>query len=382
MSRSYTYFFSILSLVSLLFITACGDAASSSDSAVNNSGESASEPTSNGSIASARTIRVSAKELVPTSFKEILPITGSLSAPEDANLSSQTAGTIVELVDIGTRVDEGNIIAKLDDRLILAALSQAKANLLAVQSQSNLMEDMYRRQEPLYRDSIISAVEYENVLAQLNQARAALAQSEAAVTQAEQQLENTFVKAPFSGVIEERFAEQGEQVMPGMAIARIVNTRRLKVMAGVPETYAADIRKGTPVSISFRAYGGMTREAVVSFVGSVINPQNRTFMIEIDISNNDGLLRPAMIADVQITRRVLQDQIVLPQSSILRDENGSSVYIVVDSNDQLMAERRRITLGPSFDGQTVVENGLSAGDRVITSGQTTVAEGDRVEIAN
>ena len=280
MSRSYSCFFGVLSFVAVVFLTACGGS-ESAELTMNDSGESAAESASNGPTGSARTIRVSAIEMVPSSFEEILPITGSLSAPQDASLSSQTAGTIVDLVEIGTRVEEGSVIARLDDRIIQAALNQARANLDAVQSQANLMEDMYRRQEPLYQDSIISAIEYENVLAQLNQAKAALAQSEAAVAQAEQQLENTFVKAPFSGIIEERFAEQGEQVMPGMPIARIVNTRRLKVMAGVPETYAADIRKGSSVSVSFRAYGGMTREATVSFVGSVIKPtETGLFMIE------------------------------------------------------------------------------------------------------
>ena len=381
MSRSYSCFFGVLSFVAVVFLTACGGS-ESAELTMNDSGESAAESASNGPTGSARTIRVSAIEMVPSSFEEILPITGSLSAPQDASLSSQTAGTIVDLVEIGTRVEEGSVIARLDDRIIQAALNQARANLDAVQSQANLMEDMYRRQEPLYQDSIISAIEYENVLAQLNQAKAALAQSEAAVAQAEQQLENTFVKAPFSGIIEERFAEQGEQVMPGMPIARIVNTRRLKVMAGVPETYAADIRKGSSVSVSFRAYGGMTREATVSFVGSVINPQNRTFMIEIDISNDDGLLKPAMIADVQVSRRLLKEQIVLSQTAILRDENGSSVYVIVDTDGQNIAERRQIVLGPSYEGRTVVASGLAAGDRVITSGQTTVAEGDLVEIAN
>ncbi len=381
MSRSYSCFFGVLSFIAVVFLTACGGS-ESAELTMNDSGESAAESASNGPTGSARTIRVSAIEMVPSSFEEILPITGSLSAPQDASLSSQTAGTIVDLVEIGTRVEEGSVIARLDDRIIQAALNQARANLDAVQSQANLMEDMYRRQEPLYQDSIISAIEYENVLAQLNQAKAALAQSEAAVAQAEQQLENTFVKAPFSGIIEERFAEQGEQVMPGMPIARIVNTRRLKVMAGVPETYAADIRKGSSVSVSFRAYGGMTREATVSFVGSVINPQNRTFMIEIDISNDDGLLKPAMIADVQVSRRLLKEQIVLSQTAILRDENGSSVYVIVDTDGQNIAERRQIVLGPSYEGRTVVASGLAAGDRVITSGQTTVAEGDLVEIAN
>jgi len=345
----------------------------------------AAEATSNGgngAASAARTVRVSTMVLEPTTFQEIIPITGSVSAPEDASLSAQAAGTLTSLVEVGTRVAEGDVVARLDDRLIRAALDQARANLESVESQASLAEETWRRQEPLYRDSIISALEFENVTTQRNQARAALAQANAAVAQAEQQFENTYIRAPFPGTVEERFANAGEQVMPGSPVARIVNTRNLKVVAGVPEVYAADIRVGSAVHLSFRAYGDASREETISFVGSVINPQSRTFSIEVAIDNRSGVLKPAMIADLKITRRVLEDQIVIPQTAILRDENGSSVYLTVSGDDGRIAERQAIEPGPSYAGQTVVLQGLSVGDEIIIAGQTSVAEGDKVEIAN
>lgn len=318
----------------------------------------------------------------PSTFSEIIPITGSVSAPEDASLSAQAAGTLTELVEVGTRVDEGDVVARLDDRLIRAALDQARASLASVESQAQLAEETWRRQEPLYSDSIISALEFENVTTQRNQARAALAQAEAAVAQAEQQFENTYIRAPFPGTVEERFANPGEQVMPGAPVARVVNTRNLKVIAGVPETYAADIRQGTKVLLSFRAYTDDTREETISFVGSVINPQSRTFSIEVAISNSDGILKPAMIADMKVTRRVLENQMVIPQTSILRDENGTSVYVAVNDGGNLVADRKSIRLGPSYAGMTVVSEGLVPGDEVIITGQTSVTEGDVIEVSN
>lgn len=329
-----------------------------------------------------RVIRVTVLEMSPATFEEIVPITGSVTAPQDASLSAQTAGTLLELVDVGTRVSQDDVVARLDDRLIRAGLEQALANLASAESQARLAEESWRRQEPLYQDSIISALEFENVLTQRNQARSFLAQAQAAVAQAEQQLENTILRAPFGGTVEERFAEKGEQVMPGTPIVRVVNTRNLKVTAGVPETYAADIRRGTSVGISFRAYNGPDRRGTVSFVGSVINPRNRTFQIEIDLDNPDGILKPAMIADVKLTRRKLVDQMVIPQTSVLRDENGTSVYLVESDGSNTVAQRRAVTLGASYEGQTVVTSGLSAGDRVITAGQTSVADGDNVVVAN
>ena len=335
-----------------------------------------------GAASSARSVRVTTRVVQPVTFEEIIPITGSVSAPEDASLSAQAAGTLTYLAEIGTQIDEGVVVARLDDRLVRAALDQARANLTSAESQANLAEETLRRQEPLYRDSIISALEYEGVLTRRNQASAALAQAEAAVTQAEQQLEYTYVRAPFSGTIEERFMNEGEQVMPGSPVLRVVNTRNLKVVAGVPETFAADIRRGTPASISFRAYSGEEVQASVSFVGSVIDPRNRTFSIEIAIDNTSNILKPAMIADLKLTRRVMDDQIVVPQTSILRDENGMSVYLAVDSGNGKVAERRSIELGPSYDGQSVVTHGLGAGDEIIVAGQSTITEGDAVIVSN
>jgi len=331
---------------------------------------------------SKRVVRVNTTTVALSPFEEIIPITGVVDAPNDASLSAQSAGTITSLVQVGTTISKGEVIARLDDRLMMAALEQSKANLTSAKASADFAEDTFRRQEPLYADSIISAIEFENARTQLNQARAFLAQAEATVSQVEQQLENTFVRAPFSGTVEERFVETGEQVVPGSPIVRIVDTRHLKIRAGVPEKYSSDIKVGSPVSISFKSYGGDLLRSGVSFVGSVINPKNRTFTIEVDIKNDGKTLKPEMIADVLVTRRQLTDQIVLPQTAILIDENGSSVYVVDRSGGETGTELRPIELGPSYGGFTVISTGLDVGHEVITTGQTMVAEGDLLEISS
>src|SRR5690606_5815600 len=139
----------------------------------------------------------------------------------------------------------------------------------------DLAADNLKRQEPLYRDSVISALEFENVRAGHNQAQAQLSQAKAALAQAQQQLRNTSVTAPFSGVVEERLVEKGEQVMPGTPVVRIVNTNLVKITAGVPERYAGDIEIGTPVQVDLASAGIGKRNGRVSFVGSAIDPQSR-----------------------------------------------------------------------------------------------------------
>lgn len=358
-----------------LLLAGCAGADEASDAAQSDETTTTATATPN-----VRSVRVETLTLQPTNFQNVIELTGSVEAQDDATLSAQSAGTLTSLVELGQTVRAGALVAQIDPKLTTAAVQQAEAAMGVAQAQFDLADDNLKRQEPLYQDSIISAIEYENARAQFNQARASLAQSQALLAQANEQLANTRITAPFTGKVEAHLVERGEQVSPGIPVVRIVNTNQVKVNVGVPERYAADITEGTPVEVSFKAYRGSRRAGTISFVGSVINPNNRTFPIELELDNADGLLKPEMVADVFVTREQLTDVVVVPQSSIVRDETGNSVFLVTDQNGQQVAERRTVALGGSYGGRTVVAEGLQTGDEVIILGQSNVTTGDQVEI--
>jgi membrane fusion protein (multidrug efflux system) len=365
-------FFISLLVVPLLVVSACSppDDATSADG-------------SNTDVQSdRRLVRVEASVLKPSVFEDIIQLTGTVEAPNDAMLSAQTGGTVRSVAPLGRRVRAGDVVARLDASLIEATLEQARAQREVAGVQLDLAEGLLRRQEPLHRDSIISDLEFDNVRSQAMQAKSEVTRADAFVRQAETQLENTLVRAPFSGIVEERFVEQGEQLLPGSAVVRVVNSASVIATAGVPERYAGDVRVGSPVTIRFQASSDGERTGTVSFSSSVINPQNRTFRIEIELDNPGGALKPAMIVSLLITRVRLEDRLVVPQTAILRDENSSSVFVVNRSSGQPTAERRTIRTGASYGGRVVVEEGLFDGDEVIVVGQTNVTEGDAVEIAS
>ena len=97
-------------------------------------------------------MKVNTYQLSLSTFEDIIPLTGVLAAPQDASLSAQTAGTVTEIVEVGQSVSKGDVIARLDDRIIRAALDQAKATRASFASSANLAEDLFKRQEPLFRD--------------------------------------------------------------------------------------------------------------------------------------------------------------------------------------------------------------------------------------
>ncbi len=358
-------------LVGLIILAGCN----SSDGA-----NASEDPVLESPSAATRTVRVQTLRIEPSTFTDVVALTGVVDAPDDARLSAQTAGTVLEVLPLGSHVSQGEVVAHLDAGMINALVKQVRAQVETAHAQADLAEDTYNRQKPLFQDSIISALEFENVRSQYNQAKAGLSQAEAALAQALEQLKYTRITAPFDGTIEERFVEGGEQVLPGTAIARIVDTRKVKVTAGVPERYASDIHTGSAVDLGFSAYGVPNRSGAVSFVGRVINPQNRTFPIEIELDNADGSLKPEMTATVFVTRATYEASLVVPQTAVLRDENGTSLYAVSRTDGTPKATLRKVELGSSYGGRVMILSGLEIGDEVIVVGQTNVTEGDVLEI--
>ncbi|MEO1337178.1 MAG: efflux RND transporter periplasmic adaptor subunit [Myxococcota bacterium] len=193
-------------------------------------------------------------------------------------------------------------------------------------------------------------------------------------------LENTLVVAPFDGVVENRSVKEGEQVAPGVPILRLTDSKVMKVKAGVPERYAADIKAGREASVRFNAYGIEDRSGKLIFVSSVIEPRSRTFEVELELANQDGLLKPEMVARVVVTKTVIDGALVIPVTAVIRDEEGTSVFVVLRNDGVPTAQQRRIELGVVSSGQAVVKSGLSAGDEVVVLGQTELTRGDIVRV--
>ncbi len=364
-------------LITMMVLAGCGAPEDAETEAA------VASPTSDASAAEQqRQVRVETLLLSPSAFDDVIEVTGSVEAYNDATVSAQGSGTLVYRVQRGAYVRRGGRIAQIDSTLTYASYQQVVAQVASAQAQYDLASDTYARQEPLYQDSIISAIEFESVRAQYNQASAQLNQAKAVRSQLREQLDNTRITASFGGTVETYFAEVGEQVMPGAQIARIVNTNRVKIAAGVPERYANDIKVGAPVKIMLDAYGGAEYDGIVNFAGSAINVNNRTFPVEIQLDNASQTLKPEMVARLFLTRQSLQDVIVIPQDAVPLDETGHSVFVVIDEGGTLVAERRPVTLGPAYGGNVVVEQGLYAGDEVVVRGQYNLTSGDAVEVVN
>lgn len=315
-----------------------------------------------------RVINVEVTEIQSRPFVDEIQLTASVRANQDVQVSAEESGKIREiLVDKGARVHAGEAIAKIDDAILSAQVEQARA-------QAELASQTWDRRKRLYEeDQVGSEIAYL-------EAKFASQQTAANVKGLVERLARTTIRAPFDGVLDERMVEVGSMVSPGMVVARVVDLDPVKVTAGVPERFAADVHRGAVAEITFDVFPGERFKAPVGYVGSTVNPQNRTFPVEVVLPNPEGLIKPEMVANVSVARRNLKEAMVVPQDALVRVENGYVVFVVANRGEGMVAEVRPVELGPSQRNQVVVESGLQAGDQLIVVGQKSVADGDHVNV--
>jgi RND family efflux transporter MFP subunit len=315
-----------------------------------------------------RVINVEVEEVRPRPFVEQIRLTGTVRAERDVELSAEEAGVVEEvLAEKGTWMEAGEPIARLNDDVLSAQAAQARA-------QAELAKQTWERRKRLWEeDRVGSEIAYL-------EARFAAEQTEANLRSLEERLARMTIRAPFTGILEDRMVEVGTMVSPGQAVARMVDRTPVKVTAGVPERYAADVAAGSEAVVTFDVLPDEVFRAPISFVGSTVDPQNRTFPIEVRMPNPRGVVKPQMVADVSVERRSLESAVVVPQNALVRVEDGYVVFVVSDGDGVARAEQRRVELGPSQRDMAVVESGLEPGERLIVVGQKSVAGGDRVHV--
>ncbi len=316
-----------------------------------------------------RTINVEVQPLVESDFEERVELTGTVQANRDVTVSAEEAGVIREIVtEEGSSVTEGQPLVRVDDTILLAQVAEAEAR-------AALASETWERRRRLFEDDGVGSE-----LAYL-EARYLADQAAAVLNTLSERLARTVIRAPISGILETRQVELGTMVSPGVPVARIVQIDPVKVTGGVPERYALDVTRGSEAMVSFDVLRGEEYPSRVGYVGATVNPRNRTFEVELVLSNPGLVIKPEMVANIEIRRRTIANALVIPQEALVRVEEGFIAFVVgVGGEGAEVAEVRSVVLGPSQRNQVVVEAGLMPGERLIVSGQNLVANGDRVRV--
>ena len=302
--------------------------------------------------------------LKDTVFNHYLEVQGSVNTKENIVVQPEFSGTLTALyVKAGQRVAKGQILGKIDD----AGMGQ---QLASIENQYALAKTTFERQKNLWDKKIGSEIQFLQAQAQMISAQKGVAQMRA-------QVAKTVIRAPFSGTIDDVFVERGQVVAPyPQGLMRIVNLSNMYVSTTVPVTYIGKLKPGTEVDV-FLTSLGKTYKGKVRQVANFINPNNRSFGIEVSVPNPDNLLRPNQVAKLKIIDYTINNAIVVPTNVVQEDgEHQKFVFIATQIKDKTgIAKKVVVKVGKSSNNVTEILSGLSANDVLVTEGVNSIAEG-------
>ncbi|MEN8810023.1 MAG: efflux RND transporter periplasmic adaptor subunit [Flavobacteriales bacterium] len=298
------------------------------------------------------------------SISEDVTFQGSVEADKTIMLGPETQGMVKAInVKEGQYVYAGKTLATLDSEIL-------NKNIKEIEKSLELAEYLLEKQENLKKQGI-------GAEANFIQAKNQVELLESRLSTLKTQASKSRVVAPFSGYVDEIYTKLGEMASPAMPMMRIVNLDKVKVKAEVSEAYLMDIEVGNKVSMNFPSLNNKVIEAKVSSIGKYINPTNRTFPIQIEVSNKDKAIIPNLIAEVTVEKDFTQNAIIIPSQSVLTDSEGSK-YVYVYENG--IAKMRSVVVLYVKGNKTQIseKSEVKAGQTIITKGASAVSDGQKV----
>ncbi len=297
----------------------------------------------------------------PMVFKHYIKTSGIIEAVEIASISPEVPAQITTIhVKEGQTVQKGALMVSLNSNVISKAIKELEVNL-------DLAQTVYKRQKNLWDQKIGSEVEYLKAKSNKESLENALASQKA-------QLALYSVDAPFSGIVDQISGKEGELSSPGYPILKLVNLSKVKINTDISEVYLPDVSKGDTVQVTFPTYSDLKLSCPVYRTGNIINPDNRTFNVQILLDNFDNKLKPNMLATVTINDYSMQNALIVPSIIIKNDIHGKFIFV----EEGGIAKKTYVHTGKSYEDQTVITSGIDAGCRVITEGFNTISNGSYV----
>lgn len=287
---------------------------------------------------------------------------GRVEASQNTVVSSQTSGT-VESVNVkkGRRVKAGEVIAVVKSQNAESAYSMAKATL-------EQARDGYDRMMQVYSKGGVTEVQKMEVTTQLRKAEASFEAAESA-------LDKCRIKAPYSGVVDEIFIEQGVEVALMAPVARVLNVSKVEIHFPVPENEIAGMTVGEESSVEIPA-AGKTIKANLTVKGVDASPLAHTYDCVLVPSESCAEILPGMVCKVRLANDSGKE-IIIPMRSVMTDNSGR--YVWCADNDGVISKKHIVCGGFAGDG-IIVSDGLAEGDLLVVEGQRKISSGMKVKI--
>ncbi|MGB0366864.1 MAG: efflux RND transporter periplasmic adaptor subunit [Flavobacteriaceae bacterium] len=304
-------------------------------------------------------------------YDHFVSFQGTLETDKNIVMYPEIPGLLKSInVVEGQRVKKGDVLAVISDSGLVDQLQQLEIQLA-------LAKTTYERQNRLWEQKIGSEMQFL-------QAKTQYLSLEKSIAQMKDQVAKTTITAPFDGIVDHLLADVGSSLAPGMTpVVRVVNLDEMKVSAQIPEIHLKNIKKAAKVAVNIPVLN-KTLAAEINAVGNFINPNNRSFRVEIGLENSTGDLKPNMTALLNINDYKNEAAILIPSKNILEDQAGAKYVYTLETEagqeGMYKAIKTFVKTGKSSNNKTEVLEGLSAGDQIVEDGIRLVKDQQLVKI--
>lgn len=299
-------------------------------------------------------------------FNHYVELTGTVTSKQNIMISAEAGGRIEAIpAKEGQKVSKGQVLVRIENEAVTNQLSEARAAF-------DLAETTYKKRKNLWDQNIGSEIEYLQAKSNFESTRSRLAQIQS-------QYDNTVIKSPINGSVDDIRVNEGEFVNIGMQIVRVVDLENVEIEAELSEEYLTSVEKGDSVKVRIPSLG-VKMQASITFVSQVINPDNRSFKIKVNLDNREGRIKPNVLANMQIRDYKHDEAITVPSDIISKDLKGDFVYGIEQKDGKTVATKKYIKKGRSSGPSTEILEGLNAGDKIIVAGYNQVNNGETVSV--
>jgi membrane fusion protein (multidrug efflux system) len=298
-------------------------------------------------------------------LEDKIALVGSLNAIDSVDIVSEVDARIEEILfDEGEQVSAGDVLIRFDDRKLSAALSQTRARFELARTNLERAASLLERETITQQDYDQAAAEFEALEAVLELER--------------QRLDDTIIRAPFSGVLSEHSVSRGQYLTRGQRLTSVVSINPIEVAFFVPERYSGQIALRQSIAVTVEAYPDEAFEGKIAFIAPEVDRQTRTVLVKARLDNTDGRLKPGMFGSLNLVFTVMKDALAIPEAAVQYNRDQASV-VVMDAEGK--AAFRNVTVGERLAGFARITEGLEQGERVVVEGFQKMRPGSTILIS-
>ncbi|MGH8494588.1 MAG: efflux RND transporter periplasmic adaptor subunit [Gammaproteobacteria bacterium] len=305
-------------------------------------------------------------------FAPVLWSPGSVRSREDARVAGEQEGRVISVAEVGEQIERGDALARLDDTMLQLREQDDLANIKRIEAQLDYASKQEQRLGELRSQNSIAASQFDEVRSQRQMLEQDLARARVTLEQTRHQRRMAVVRAPFAGVVAERFIQAGEYLTTGAPVVRLVNTVDLEVSARAPVTLAPRLKAGDPVSV--RHENALT-EAHIRSVVPVGDDASRQLEVRVALLDTEWSIGTAV--QVALPNAAPRQVVAVPRDALILRTNAS--YVVKVGEDDTI-ERVPVDTGSSHNGLVEIRGEIEPGDRLVVRGGERLQPGQAVTV--